>query len=204
MIYDWKKIFKNKSNKELYNIVKGKTTLYGDAIHFAKEELEKRNFDFENMESNRDAWKLSRLIEEDDYETLGSSRRKLFYISFKLFLVIISVIILIFYFFIWHQEIDQAKLLKELPLIVLIISTIVLINNFFYSRKQKIRKQRRKEIQEIATKLKKQNLLKENSPILKDITQERKREFERIRVFSYIGIGITVIIILIMLLKTIL
>jgi len=49
MSYNWEKIFKDKTNLELYNIYKGKTHLSGDAIEFAKKELECRNLDVNNL-----------------------------------------------------------------------------------------------------------------------------------------------------------
>ena len=66
MSYNWEKIFKNKTNKELYEIVIGKKVLSKEAIKYAKTELENRDFDFENMTVNKAAWKLIDLSLDED------------------------------------------------------------------------------------------------------------------------------------------
>ena len=48
MSYNWEKIFEKKSTKELFKIYKGNSFLSKDASIYAKKELEKRNFDFNN------------------------------------------------------------------------------------------------------------------------------------------------------------
>ena len=50
MDYDWEKIFENKTNKELYDIVVGKVVLSNDVILYARKELERRNFDFDSVD----------------------------------------------------------------------------------------------------------------------------------------------------------
>jgi len=49
MSYNWEEILKEKSDIELFNIYKGRTHLSGEAVEFAKKELENRNVDFNNL-----------------------------------------------------------------------------------------------------------------------------------------------------------
>jgi len=187
MSYDWEKIFKSKTNKELYNIVCGKTTLSSETIPYAKSELENRNFDFENMEANMDAWKLSSLIEDYDYAELEISRSKFNHISIKKYLLIISVtaIILLIYFMVQYQ--DLSFLYDSLLISFIIISILVFINNFI-SKKQKEKQDDRKErIVELTEKLKKQNQLNYGTPIFNEIKRLDDKKSEGIQTLSQIG-----------------
>ena len=69
MTYNWKEIFKSKSDLELYKIHIGETILNNEAKEFAEEELKSRDFDFNNLEKHKRKWELERLIEEDRYES---------------------------------------------------------------------------------------------------------------------------------------
>ncbi len=51
MDYNWKEIFKEKSNNELFKIFLGDSYLPEETKKFAKKELLNRNFDFNNMSS---------------------------------------------------------------------------------------------------------------------------------------------------------
>ena len=84
MSYDWEKIFENKTNKELYDIVIGRKVLSKEAVKYARTELENRNFDFDNMEANKAAWEISSLIEEEDYARLEISGSRAKHISAKI------------------------------------------------------------------------------------------------------------------------
>ncbi len=65
MDYNWPEIFKNKTTKELYDIYLGKSTLGPEQIEYARIELESRNFDFNNLDKQKQKWELERLIEEE-------------------------------------------------------------------------------------------------------------------------------------------
>ena len=77
MSYNWEEICKNKTNKELYAIYNGKTQLPKEIESIAKNELDKRGFNFNKMEDNENGWKLSSLVEEEIMEKAGMSGRKL-------------------------------------------------------------------------------------------------------------------------------
>ena len=65
MTYNWKEIFKNKTNKELYDIYLGNSSLGSDVIEFARIELENRKFNFQNLNKQKQKWELENLIEEE-------------------------------------------------------------------------------------------------------------------------------------------
>lgn len=64
MDYNWVEIFRNKTDLELYKILIGKTVLNSEAKKFAKVELDRRKFNFENIKVYKDKWELERLIKE--------------------------------------------------------------------------------------------------------------------------------------------
>ena len=66
MEYNWTEIFKNKSEKELYNIYIGRSTLGSEVMQFARIELENRKFNFENLDKNRKKWELEELTLEEE------------------------------------------------------------------------------------------------------------------------------------------
>jgi hypothetical protein len=65
MSYDWEEILKQKTNKELYQIYLGKSHLPKVVSEKAKKELLNRNFDFNNIQSYKNGWKLKNLREEE-------------------------------------------------------------------------------------------------------------------------------------------
>jgi len=69
MSYNWEKIFKNKTNEELYEIFLGKQQLSAEAKGFAEKELKSRNFNFDNIGSYKKKWTLEKLIEEERNES---------------------------------------------------------------------------------------------------------------------------------------
>lgn len=69
MSYNWEKIFKNKTDKELYEIFLGRKQLGTEAKEFAEVELKLRNFNFDNIDSHKNKWTLEKLIEEERNES---------------------------------------------------------------------------------------------------------------------------------------
>lgn len=69
MTYNWEKIFKNKTDKELYEIFLGRKHLGAEAKEFAELELKSRNFNFDNIDSHKKKWTLEKLIEEERNES---------------------------------------------------------------------------------------------------------------------------------------
>ena len=69
MSYNWEKIFKNKTDKELYEIFLERKQLGAEAKEFAEVELKSRNFNFDNIDSHKKKWTLEKLIEEERNES---------------------------------------------------------------------------------------------------------------------------------------
>ena len=191
MDYNWQQIFKSKTNKELYDIVVEKVILSDSAVKFAKLELEKRNFDFNNMEANKKAWKLSNLIEEEHNAQLEISGRKFIYIPLKVYVLIILALTLIYFYLNYFTETNFEDGL--LIMFTIMTTILVMLNNFIHLKQVKSHKKRMKKIQEIKNELNEKELLKKGSPIQIDMHKHYEKEKEglnTIRIF-YIGVLIT-------------
>lgn len=195
MDYNWEEIFKEKSNKDLYNIYIGNSMLPKETISFAKKELEDRHFDFDNMEANKTAWKLSKLIDEDDTYEAGISMRKQIKIPLKLYLLIALGVVLLFLF------LFPSSTTTGLPIAIIIITGIVLVNNYLYKREQKSVANRRNEILELTEKLEKAGQLKNESPLYKDMVHERKKNNESNATILWVMTGITLLIVILKIIK---
>jgi hypothetical protein len=110
MDYDWQEIFKEKTNKELYDIYCGRSGLPVSAVEFAKIELEKRNFNFENIEDLAYEQKFNSLAEEATKINLFLQNNPNSSLKFKLIMSIIAVVPLFLFFG-----------LNDVPLIIPII-----------------------------------------------------------------------------------
>jgi hypothetical protein len=130
MTYDWKEIFKNKTTRELYDIYSGKSALPDEPIQFAKEELDKRNFDFNNIESFKESSKLEDITADIDYLSLGINRRTRF--SIYAYLILILVFIPATYIVFKIKKIDINTLYIILPSCVIILTITILITNLIY------------------------------------------------------------------------
>lgn len=201
MIYDWEKIFVDKTNKELYDIVTGIDYMSEEAVNYAKIELNKRNFDFENMEANRAAWELSRLVEEEDFARLEITGRRAKHISIKILVLIIPLIFSIYFVLSKFPEYD-------FPLGVALFFSglaiaLILLNNFQAIKQKQAQNKRLERIKKLKDKLENKNLLTEESPITNEINRHRIKEMKGIKGFSYSMIVLSVIMILIYILSRI-
>jgi len=202
MGYDWLTIFKNKTNKELYNIVTGKAILPQDAILFAKQELKRRNFDFNNMEANKAGWQISDLIKEEHYAQLEITGRRAKYIHLKILFIIIPAIIVIYYSVI---ELTKKLILIEMLIFYIAVAIFfVLLNNFIYKKQTQAHLRRIEKIKELKEKLDQKNLLKKQSPIYQEFIRHSKEEYKGIKMFMYFAIGISLIFLFILILQMIL
>ena len=193
MEYNWEEIFKDKSNKELYDIYIGNSAfLPKSTIPVAKRELENRNFDFENMEANLAAWKLTRLIQEEEFE-LQAGKRNTFFIPFKFYLLGISVLILIF-FFIAPKTHDSIYI--GFPMFLTLATIFYFSNNYLFRKEQAKKIKRNNEKLELIKKLEKEELLQKKSPIAKDIEREWKKDSKKSDIMIYVTIGMVLIIII--------
>jgi hypothetical protein len=202
MSYDWEKIFENKTNKELYDIVIGKKVLSNEAMKFAKTELENRNFDFDNMEANKAAWEISSLIEEDDYARLEITGRRANHISIRNLFIIIAGIFIIY--FVLSKFPDYDFPLGMAFFFSGLATVFILLNNIQAKRQKLAQEKRIEKITQLKEKLDKQNLLTTDNPIKNEIQRHRLEEIKGIKTISYLMIGISAIMILIFILKRIL
>jgi len=192
MSYNWEEILSNKSTKELYRIYKGKAGFAKETILLAKEELDSRNFDFNNIEFYRKSWRLSRLVQLQDTYDSEVFRKKLSYISIWIYLIIISLITIIFLIFIPINE----KLTLYLWAIGL-TSFIVLINNLFYNKKQKTVKKRLKDIYNLKQELEIYSINNsKNDDAVNEIESQRKENINKNTNYSYVLIIIMVLLLL--------
>ena len=154
MKYNWTEIFKNKTDKELYNIYVGESSLGSEAEEFAKLELENRNFNFKNLDKHRKKWELENLIEEE------KSNSRLFFRSTRAWeykfmaygglIITIIVLISIIRFFLVHKPIEDIATL----IFIFIPGTIITIIGFVnYTSKKKREQYSEKRIKELIKEL---------------------------------------------------
>lgn len=154
MKYNWPEIFKNKSDKELYNIWLGKSLMGSEVIEFARIELERRNFNFKNLNKHLLKWELENLIEEEKSYTspvfrLIRSREYIVMGFIGLLTTIIALVSLISYYF-FHKPIGD---LTGTSLALVTGTAFTIIGFFNYKRKRKREQFREKRIKELISKL---------------------------------------------------
>lgn len=154
MKYNWPEIFKNKSDKELYNIFLGKSLMGSEVVKFARIELERRNFNFENQDKHLLKCELENLIEEEKSYTTPVFRsiRSWEYIIMGfvgLLITIIALVSLISYY-ISHKPIGD---LTGTSLALVTGTAFTIIGFFNYKRKRKREQFREKRIKELLNKL---------------------------------------------------
>lgn len=88
MQYNWEEILANKTDQELFDIVCGHSLLPSTTVPLAKNELEKRNFDFSQIELHKKEWKLLKMEEEIDAMKSEIQRRTP--ITFKTYLFVVA------------------------------------------------------------------------------------------------------------------
>ena len=95
MGYNWKKIFKSKTDKELFEISIGNKLLNEQAKKYAEKELKLRGFDFEKIDKYKKKWELERIYEEEREESRSFFNRKITSREYLLFAVLGPVLTLI-------------------------------------------------------------------------------------------------------------
>ena len=68
MGYNWEKIFKSKTDKELYDVFIGKSFLNDQAQKFAEKELKLIGFEFDKINKYKKKWELESLYEDERLE----------------------------------------------------------------------------------------------------------------------------------------
>ncbi len=199
--YNWEEIFNHKTNKELYAIYKGKTTLPEIVGQFAKKELEKRGFDFNDSETNNAAWRLSKLMREDYEITHNLNRNTTSQISFGLFAVLFTLFTLFVYFAFNIQRMNTIHQVYVVFSVLIYTAIFTLINNYFHSKNIVKRETRIKEIEQLKEFLEKRGTLKSNSLISEDIEREEKIHKKMDKKMSYALITISILLIIVILFK---
>lgn len=150
MDYNWTEIFKNKTTRELYDIYLGKSILGPEHKEYARIELERRNFDFDNLDKQRKKWELERLIEEEksNYFIPFRSPRSWEYLfmGFGGFLFGLNCLIAILQYYIYHKPIGSVSA-AFFGLMFGVAFVLVGLLNFRRSRKREaFRKKRQREL----------------------------------------------------------
>lgn len=191
MDYDWKKIFETKTNKELYEIYSGKTLLPNETVKYSQQELERRNFDFNNMEVNTTAWKLSNLLIEEDNARKVINENNAKTISYTGLYILISVFVIIYIFLlkVFNYNIPIIYLLILIGITVF----YVLFTNYLFNKKKQEQEDRIEKINQLIKKLEVNVPNEKLSPIKKDIIRNIEESIKGKKVLNYILIGFILI-----------
>jgi len=151
MEYNWTEIFSNKTDRELYDIYLGRTSLNSEQRDFARKELENRKFDFKNLDRQRKKWELENLIEEEKSYSipLFRSTRSWEYLIIGfggLVLAVIALFLIIVYFFADHKPITDLTATFLAFIIGSVMTVIGFLKYKSKSSKEKFREKRLKEL----------------------------------------------------------
>jgi hypothetical protein len=194
MTYDWEEIFENKSDKELYEIYCGNSLLPELTIPFAKNELKKRKFDFENIELHKDAWKLSRLEEEIDYLKLEILKRAP--ISLKAYTIIVIALVIFAAFIYKTFNLESKASFFSLTAGLGSITIIIISERFIYKKKvESLNKLLEKKSKIVETLSEKVNLNKKQH-ILENLNKESNDRIKQLLSMNKILMIIAAIILL--------
>lgn len=172
MTYDWEKIFKSKTNKELFDIVSGKVSLSFDAVDFAIAELKRRGVDTNDIEFNNKIWRLTDLISENDDETIF--RKDSIHISLKSYIIIIVGIILFLLSIDKFSDITIS--IGTILFLIAIITIIVLIENVSYNIRKRNQIKHIEKIKKIQSELlEKTETLKKKKEVLDELKRQKDR-----------------------------
>ena len=195
MTYNWQNIYKSKTNKELYEIYIGKISLSIEAQEIAKQELERRGFDFENMAVNYKAWKVLSLNEERKVFNLNFLNQNKFYISLKYYLIFIVISLIVFFILKYYLKIGGSY---NVFLAFMIYSGVmVLLNNLMFRIQETKRKKRNREILDLSKEIALVQKEGKSSNVFNDISKVKSLENERIKTMYYIIFGILVFLLLV-------
>ena len=191
MSYDWKKIFKNKTDKELYDIVTGKQVLSNESVEYAKAELKKRGFNFNDIEIHKAGWNLSDLLIEEDNARKIINENEAKVLKYKELPVLITIILII-YLLVTKFTNFIIPISFLLIVIGLIIVTVLLINYQFNKQKQ-FQIKRIEQINKLKEKLEenvpneKFNYIKRN--IIRNVEENKKSK----NILNYVLLAIILI-----------
>ena len=195
MTYNWEGIFENKSDKELYEIYCGDSFLPETTISIAKKELEKRNFDFNNIEIHKEVWKLSRLEEEIDGLKLELLRRTP--ISLKSYIFIIIFLVIFTAILSETINLENKSLFLSLIAGIVYITIIIIPQRYIYKKRveslNKLLEKKSKLVDIISRKIN----LNERQHVLENLNEESEARIKQSASINKTLMIITAIIFLI-------
>ncbi len=149
MHYNWEEIFKTTSSEDLYRIYKGHALKPKEAIPFAKKELERRGFDFNDMDNNKKRWQLINALEDQTLDNI--SNHTSVYISFRYFLLILMVMLLFSYLV--DMDENRSYTWENLIFPITFSIVLVLINNLSFKYQYNERKKTQDKIDRLKKEL---------------------------------------------------
>jgi len=188
MTYNWQNIYKSKTNKELYEIYIGKISLSKEAQEIAKEELERRDFDFENMAVNYKAWKVLSLNEDRKLFNLDILNQNIFFISLKHYLIFVISSLTVFLALKYYQEFEGSY--NELLTFLILSGIMVLLNNLMFRIQETKRKKRNREIIDLTKEIVEVQKEGKSANVFNDVKIIKSRVNERIKMKYYLIFGI--------------
>lgn len=158
MSYDWEKIYKDKSDKELYEIFLGRMHLGQESKEYAKKELKSRNFDFDNIDTYKKKWMLEKLIEEERNESGACSFFRWTHNSkHSLMMVVVSAFIVLLmtldYFFDFITKSNGNRNKFEQIGFIFFFLAFFIIGLISYFRKKKYENQRKEKIKNLINEI---------------------------------------------------
>lgn len=200
MTYDWERIFEEKSDKELYEIYCGNSLLPETTVSYAKNELEKRNFDFNKMELHNEVWKLSSLEEEIDYLRLEINRRTP--ASLKSIIFIILGLVIIAAIIIQTTNVEKKGIFLSLIVVSMFISIIIITERIIYKKKVASLNQLLEKKTKLVDKISENVNLNERQHVLENLTKESNTRMKQLMSVNLIlAIITTTILILVLVFK---
>jgi Flp pilus assembly protein TadB len=171
MDYDWEKIFKNKTSKELFDIVTGKVILSSEAFNFAVSELKRRGFDTNDVTFNRKVLRLSNLISENEYEAVF--RNNFIHISFKSYILLVIGITLFSLILNKYSEITMS--IGTILILIGAVTIIVLLENVNYKMRKRKQIKRINEIKKLKSELENTESLNKKKQVLNELKRQKER-----------------------------
>jgi uncharacterized membrane protein YuzA (DUF378 family) len=151
MSYNWEKIFKGKSDKELYKIYIGHTNFTNGTKEYAIKELKARNFDFNNIDKQRKKWELEDLITKDKSSRKFSffAENEYYFLIMGIFGIVFTVLNLLDIFLgVFDKATGDYNSLESI-FYILVGLTFSIIGLIGFNRIKKRRKERKKKIQDL-------------------------------------------------------
>ncbi len=181
MRYNWEEIFKTTSSEDLYRIYKGYSLKPKEAIPFAKKELERRGFDFNDMDNNKKRWQLINALEDKELEHIGTQTRETFYIPFKYLPLVLAGLGLLVYFII--REENKPFDWNEFWFLMGFFTILILVNNTISMYRYKTRKRLQNKIDRLKKELHCNNIAEpeecfQDKNVFQQDVKRKKKELE--------------------------